>query len=192
MTHGYLIRSTPWSSFSFSVFSIRTGSVIMVLGGGRRWNKAVLNSILELNLGAAMFIFTKFHSGIEPQFLLTKQLFLVFLTSFWHTVTYIRPPPPVLVLPSLFRSLYRPVFFVRESGLEKGSHVNSTLQHLKSPKGGGLTRFFLNRSILECNLFFLFKTHFLTKTTCGYLIGSTATPLFLFPYVSFFPYGSLT
>ena len=66
-------------------------------------SEGMSNSILELNQGAVMFISRKFYSGIEPQLLLTKHPFLTFLTSKWHTVTYIRPP----ALPSdLFHFIY--------------------------------------------------------------------------------------
>ena len=62
------------------------------LVGSRRWIRELLNSILELNQPAVMFISVKFHSGIEPLFFLTKQLFWPNFDSKSHTVTYIRPP----------------------------------------------------------------------------------------------------
>ena len=105
--------------------------------GSRRWNWTLLNSILELNQPAVMFIFLKFHSGIEPLFFLTKHHFLTKMGHFWHTVTYIRPPAGLPVLFSLFYVVfYRTMLFaLRDSSLKRGvtSRLLTTSQLFQTP-----------------------------------------------------------
>ena len=60
--------------------------------GGRPWTKEFVNSILELNQVAAMFIFGKFHSGIEPLFLTVFPLetaVFYFWRLFWRRLCLI-------------------------------------------------------------------------------------------------------
>ena len=97
------------------------------------------NSILELNQVAAMFFSEKFHSGIEPLFLVTfphKTPLFHFLKSFWTHGYLYTPPAPVC----WFSSFTLPCSFSRHlccsTGLDLKTGVISSkqydLRHLRS------------------------------------------------------------
>ena len=112
ITRLYLIGSTPTLPFHFKLFSNRSGIQLCVMLRSRLWSLGAPDSIKELNQPAVMFIFRKFHSGIEPLFLTDfphKTLLFSLLGCFWRRLCLICISPR---LSPLFSSFYLIAFFI--------------------------------------------------------------------------------
>ena len=102
--------------------------------GSRLRYKVIIHSILELNQGGVMFIFYKFHSGIEPL------LFHLFPhKTDYFDLKWVRDHPVPLYREDRLAGLFfrfRYFFPLREFDFKSGSHNNS-----KPPKGVSCTLF---------------------------------------------------